>query len=382
MQPIYRTDPNYVLMKHLKKIALSVIAASVLSASCTAQKVVTADKKASAKTQALYANLQKLTDTYTLFGHQDDLAYGVGWKFENGRSDVKSVIGSYPAVYGWDIGHIELDSLKELDGVPFEMSRRFMVQVYERGGINTISWHSTNPVNGKSAWDTTEHSVKQLIPGGAKHTAFKNSLDKVAKFLVSLKTADGTMVPVIFRPFHEHTGSWFWWCKNTCTPEEFKSLWRFTVDYLTKTKKLNNLLFSYSSADFNSKEDFLEYYPGDEYIDVVGFDIYCFDNQEFFKAKLDKQLAILQEVAKEHHKIPALTETGYERVPMANWWTETLLPVLSKYNMAYALMWRNDRKEHFYAPYPGQVSADDFIRFYNHPKIMFQDKLTPLKIYK
>src|SRR5436190_18227416 len=72
-----------------------------------------ADKKATKETVALYNNLKKLLSKGFMFGHQDDLAYGVGWKYDAstssaGRSDIKDVTGDYPAVYGWELGHLEI----------------------------------------------------------------------------------------------------------------------------------------------------------------------------------------------------------------------------------------------------------------------------------
>src|SRR3954468_4860386 len=66
------------------------------------------DKNATKETINLYRNLKKLLNKGIMFGHQDDLAYGVGWKYEPGRSDIKDVTGDYPAVYGWELGRIEL----------------------------------------------------------------------------------------------------------------------------------------------------------------------------------------------------------------------------------------------------------------------------------
>ena len=61
-----------------------------------------------------------------MFGHQDDLAYGVGWKYEKGRSDIKDVTGDYPAVYGWELGHLEIDSPYNLDSVPFNTMQQLI----------------------------------------------------------------------------------------------------------------------------------------------------------------------------------------------------------------------------------------------------------------
>lgn len=85
-----------------------------------AQNSLLSDKAATKETQVLYSNMQKLAQTKTIFGHQDDLAYGMGWAYQKGRSDIKSVTGAYPGVYGWELGHLELDSAKNLDGVPFK----------------------------------------------------------------------------------------------------------------------------------------------------------------------------------------------------------------------------------------------------------------------
>ena len=88
---------------------------------------------------------------------------------------------------------------------------------------------------------------------------------------------------------------------------------------------------------------------------------------------MEKALGILTEVGKMKDKPIAITETGYEAIPDSTWWTETLLPVIRKYPISYVLVWRNAREKvtHYYAPYPGQTSAEDFVEFYNNPKTLF-----------
>jgi mannan endo-1,4-beta-mannosidase len=199
--------------------------------------------------------------------------------------------------------------------------------------------------------------------------------------MADLKGSQGEAIPILFRPFHELTGNWFWWCKNTSTPDEFKTLWQFTVDYLRKNKKLHNLLIVYSVADFDSEEQFLERYPGDDYADFIGFDNYCTKSVPYYQAKLDKRLTILDAIAARHHKLACLPETGYEQIPMTDWWTKVLLPTLSKHKVSYVMAWRNGRTDHYYAPYPGQASADDFIKFYSSQQTLFQNRLTPLGVY-
>lgn len=343
----------------------------------SAQNTLLSDKAVTKETQILYSNMHKLAQTNVIFGHQDDLAYGMGWAYEKGRSDIKSVTGSYPGVYGWELGHLELDSAKNLDGVPFKNIISYVKTVYSRGGINEFSWHFDDPVTGKTAWSTPTTTVKQIIPGGDHHAAYVKYLDKFAVFVNQLKGPNGEMIPIIFRPLHEHTGGWFWWGNKECTPEEYTTLWRFTVDYLRKDKKLHNLIIGYSAADYATEQDYLERYPGDNYVDIVGFDAYMAKDAAFFKTDLNNRYQILEKIATEHHKLPALTETGYQLIPDPNWWTQVLLPALKQYKTAYVLTWRNWKEDHYFAPYPGQASAADFEKFYADPKMIFQNKLKP-----
>ena len=341
----------------------------------------TSDPLATSETKALFYSMQRLVDAGVMFGHHDDTAYGVGWKYDKDSSDVKNVTGSYPAVYGWDLAKIEHDSTRDINGTPFELQKKLVKQVYERGGINTFCWHMDNPADGRSAWDTTHRTVADIIPGGAYHDVYVQYLDRAAKYLQELKGKDGEPIPILFRPFHELTGTWFWWCKNTSSPEEFKALWRFTIDYLHNAKKLHNLLIVYSVADFNSESDFLERYPGDNYADFIGFDNYCVKSLNVYQKNLNKRLGLIETIAAKHKKLSCLAETGYLNIPVADWWTKILLPTLIKHKTSFVLVWRNAGTEQFFAPYPGQKSAEDFKLFFASPHTMFQNRITPLAVY-
>ena len=182
------------------------------------------DDKATIETKNLYKNLSAMASNKTMFGHQDDLAYGVGWQYEDGRSDVLETAGSLPAVFGWDIGAIGLGHSVNLDSVPFHLMRKYIIDVFEKGGINTVSWHIYNPVTKKDSWADTEEpnpAVSQIISEGEYQEEYIEMLDRAADFFLSLKTADGKLVPVVFRPFHENNGDWFWWGAKHCTPLEY-----------------------------------------------------------------------------------------------------------------------------------------------------------------
>ncbi len=387
-------------MQNLMKNLLLVLPAFLVLFSCkgisqTASSIpVPVDKKATAETIALYKNLFRLKEKGYMFGQQDALAYGVNWKYEEGRSDIKDVTGDHPAVYGWDFGRIENNEAKDLDGVPFDKMREWMKQVYDRGGVNTVSWHVNNPLSGKDAWDNPSGTVASVLPGGSQHEKYKGWMDNAAEFLLTLKGSDGKAIPILYRPYHEFTGDWFWWCKNTTTPEQFKELWKFTVTYF-QGKGVHNLIYVYNTSNANvaTEADFMEYYPGDEWVDMVSFDIYQGGEGEKrykFLKETRNIVAIMEKVAREHNKLCAIAETGYEAVPDAKWWTGTLAEAIGDHKISYVLVWRNHGwnewmkppRMHYYGPYKGDVSEKDFTEFYNKKNTLFQSDVTKEKLYR
>lgn len=335
------------------------------------------------ETEKLYTNLFKVPEKGILFGHQDATLYGVGWKDEDNRSDVKSVCGDYPAVYGWEIGHLELGREDSLDSVGFRLIRKRIREAFERGGLNTISWHTNNPLTGGNTWDVSSREVvRSVLPGGEKHEFYRQWLDRVATFLNSLETEEHVKIPVLFRPYHEHTGSWFWWGQDLCTAEEYKALWKYTHDYFTQ-KGVDHVLYVYSSDVVSDSAAYFERYPGDEYVDILGFDCYHREAEagvEQYAANLNRILSMLTQEGKRRNKPIVLSETGAEALPMPQWWTEVLWKNIQAYPIVYALVWRNayDRDDHYFAPYPGQDSAEDFVAFYKEPRTLFQQEVKGL----
>ncbi len=196
------------------------------------------------------------------------------------------------------------------------------------------------------------------------------------------------MIPVIFRPFHELNGSWFWWGKNHCTPEELKKAYQFTVAYLRDEKNVHNLLYAYNTDRFSSEEEYLERYPGDEWADVLGFDIYQRGNDNAgFISDIDKMLGMLEKIAAGKNKIAALTEFGYNAVPDSIWWTQTFWKGIGNHHISYVLAWRNAGAKkggafEYYVPYKGQASAKDFMEFYKNKKAIFGKGIAKEKVYQ
>jgi mannan endo-1,4-beta-mannosidase len=349
------------------------------------------DTRATEETKALYHNLKKLSGIGILFGQQDALCYGVHGNSGDTACDVRDVTGSYPALYGFDIGHV-MDTVN-IDGVSFNKMIRWIKQGYARGGVITISWHEKNPITAGGAWDVAP-VVKKLLPGGDLHALWLERISKAGDFFRMLNDENNKPIPIIFRPYHEHNGDWFWWGKGNCAEEDYIALWRFTLCYLRDSMNIHNLLYAISpdrsrTPGIDQDTCFLYGYPGDEYVDILGVDNYWDVGRssdylrDITRAQQDSlfvgSLQTLVKLAAAKNKIPALTETGLAGVKEVNWFTDRILKPLKKDSLAakiaFVLVWRNGNAEHCYAPYPGHPAADDFIAFKNDPLILFGDEL-------
>ena len=337
------------------------------------QKDVVTSKVMTEETSELLNKLKDMPDRGYMIGHQDAKLYGTPWEFEDNRSDIRSICGDYPAMIAFEIGDIERGIAKRLVSVPFSKIREEAINHYKRGGVVSISWHANNPKTGSNSWDITGGNVVEtILEGGEHHASFISNLDIVADFFNSLISDEGVKVPVLFRPWHEHTGSWFWWGKDHCTSEQYKQLWDLTYRRMSE-KGVDNILYAYSSGS-TTKEEYIERYPSDEYIDLLGFDCYQVDqNPESYKTDMNNNLIFLTELSKEKNKPIAITETGFEGISDKKWWTEVLAPICEKYPVSYVLVWRNAREipEHYYAPFPGHISESDFVEFYKSDRSLF-----------
>jgi mannan endo-1,4-beta-mannosidase len=350
------------------------------------------DAAMSELTQELHDKLLNVKGKGFFFGMHDATGYGVGWNNDNDRCDIESVTGDYPAFAGWgaDYGITQIAR-----GEGFEDARYKIKLFHDLGGFNTLEWHAQNPYGGNYSWenhsDQTKSVVKAILPGGEKHQDFLTQLDNLAAFFNTLIDDDEKKIPLIFRPWHEHTGGWFWWGKGNCSEVDYISLWQFTVNYLSDKKGVNNLLYAYSPDKIDSREEYLYGYPGDEYIDVLGLDNYGDLRQHATNMpRFVNMLEILVSIATEKNKPAALTETGaftidgHATMPENDWFTEKLLKGIMSNEItrqiSYAMVWRNQSTSHFHAPYPGHPSVPDFLEFYNDPYTLFMFNTPKMKI--
>lgn len=339
------------------------------------------DSEATPETKDLYQKLQSISLSFrdqqkVLLGQQNAFNEGRGWVKHNNRlgspleSDMHKASGIHPAVYGLDfpeIGHWNKTAIVEN-----------IREVHKRGGIFTLSWHMPAFVNdGKgdgSFYDTTTQVVKHILPGGSHHQIFLKKLDEFVSFAIELKD-----VPIVFRPYHEHTGSWFWWGDKHCSRAEYIRLWHFTVNYF-KSKNVHNLLYAYSPSHINDK--YFEKYPGDNYVDILGVDVYfktfLKDIPDFGLNRLGewkKDVLTLMREADKRNKIPAITEIGNAGVHIENFWTdyfgwpleregvEQITSDLPERGIAYIMLWGNGNNkdpEGFYGTFPGHKQNENF----------------------
>jgi mannan endo-1,4-beta-mannosidase len=133
------------------------------------------------------------------------------------------------------------------------------------------------------------------------------------------------------------------------------------------------------------KKSYLYGYPGDDYVDILGYDNYMDvgitwnkKSQQEQLADLVKGLRTVSDLAKEKKKVAALTETGLEGVTNPNWFTQTILTPLKAnpdIKLSFFMVWRNANTKHHYAPYPGHRSVDDFLVFFKDPFTLFESDI-------
>jgi len=170
--------------------------------------------------------------------------------------------GHWPALIGLDYAEFRTGGLDHM------VVNSLAIDYARKGGLVTISAHLYNPANSRGGGlrDKGVELETLLTPGHETHARWMHELDILATGLAELQDAG---VVVLWRPFHEVNGDWFWWGGKK--RETFIRVWRHMFEYFTKTKGLNNLLWVYGP---NHGKHTADYYAGDAYVDIVGLDAY------------------------------------------------------------------------------------------------------------
>ena len=205
-----------------------------------------------------------------------------------------------PSVMGFDLG---LNTIPRNPSPLIKLARPHA----DAGGLVTVSMHPRNPWT-EGSYDDREHGdFEELFQqGNPVQERWRQTLDQAARILKALQREE---IAVLWRPLHEANGYWFWWCGGgegtPITPEQYRKLWHDMKEYFTEQHQLHNLIWVYSANAKTAPEVLspMEFYPGDEAVDIVGLDYYGPD-----VAKLN-QFGSYDEIVRSG-KIIALTEFG------------------------------------------------------------------------
>ena len=364
------------------------------------------DGNAINQTASLYAYLKGIgTSNYVIYGHQNDTHHKAFLTNSGTNSDTKDITGSIAGVCGIDGLSLTGSELSLPQGQTdlVTAAANVSINAAKEGSIVSLSAHMPNfdlvakkgLVNGNYDYsgytpDTTSGNVVQrIMPGGDLNKVYTGYLDLIANYGSKLQDQG---IPVLFRPFHENNGSWFWWGAAYCDSAAYKNLYKYTVDYLRDVKNIHNFLYVYSpGGPFESEDAYLDRYPGDNYVDILGFDMYD-DNpaagDNTWLNSFKNTMNVVDNIAKAHNKLSAVTEVGIRDTPSMNGmkvsgnstpdWFNDILNAVSGTNMSYFMTWANFSEQNFYEPYmvsstKGQEMVNNFINFYNKEDSVFAD---------
>jgi len=318
----------------------------------------------------------------TLFGHHEGMLYGIKWKELDNMSDTKLAIGKHPQLSGYELSGIEKNAPKNINGIPFVIIKKSIKENYNKNGVSIFTWHMDNPFNDGDSWNVNNVDLNELLPGGKYHEKYKQNMNSFVKFMKSLEIGD-FKDKILFRPFHEANGKWFWWGQLTYNNDEaFRKLWMWTNRYIKSFPKLKDLQFVYSTDRVKTKEEYLSRCVlNEDVVDLLAFDSYQVDDAEkdSFKNALSLSCSIVAEIAEENGLPYAISEIGYDQIPDKNWWTETLEPMINEYNFKFVMLWRNagyltkTHKYHYYIPFKGDISYNNFVDFAKNSKLVWRE---------
>ena len=190
---------------------------------------------------------------------------------------VEKLTGLYPAVFGQDFG---FSAAGTWDGINFRQQVvDEAIRRHNDGFIITLMWHAVRPIDEEPVdfsrsiqGKLSEQQWTDLLtPGTEIHERWKSQVDVIAFFLKQLREA---AVPVLWRPYHEMNGGWFWWGKRT-GEMGYRKLYRMLFERFTNFHRLNNLLWVFNANEVRANVDpYHLYYPGDDVVDVLATDVY------------------------------------------------------------------------------------------------------------
>lgn len=237
---------------------------------------------ASPEARALLHMLYQISGNHTLTGQHNFAA-----EQEFSTNVFAIYTGKTPAIYGTDLG-FSVDGDKDSAYVRHQ-SVQELVKQFHAGHVIAICWHEVPPTmdepvtfRGQIQSHITDQQFEDLLtPGTSVNKHWLAQVDVIAEYLKELQDAH---VPVLWRPFHEINGDWFWWNGHRGDAAHgTKQLFRMMFDRLVNFHHLTNLLWVWNpDQPARADRQFVDYFPGLEYVDVLGFDCYGAFQQSFY----------------------------------------------------------------------------------------------------
>ncbi len=338
--------------------------------------------EASEKTKILYNNLRIIQQSdQFLFGQEffNSFRYSSGSAHgDKEYSDSKAVTGSHPAVLGSDF-HYYLDKSDTERGYHTEAVK----WAYQQGYVITFDWHISG--RGTTTYEyreETKNLVNNIVNDVNGDRAWLyEQFDKVIDIINNDLVVDNERIPIVFRPWHEMTGGWFWWGSAATTPANYQALFKLTVDYFKE--RTTSVLFCWSP---NSPLTNQNHFPGKEYVDILGIDAY-----EVTSSSLRSNLAYLTDVAQANDRVAVFSETGNRTSDGHNaavYWNDVVLPAImgdptgKSKRIAWVLTWINSSWSFPYVPHAGSPASakQSFIAFKNSASVLFGDEIANMYV--
>ena len=252
------------------------------SARCAQTESAPVNPHASPEARALLHYLYSMSGKYTLTGQHNYPNVGATW-----TDRALDLTGKYPAVYGQDFGFQTGEDKDSILGRPAMVEEA--IRQYRNGAIVTLTWHAVRPVDDEPVsfresvqGHLTDFEWRELLtPGTTLNKRWCAQVDVIAGYLKQLQEAH---VPILWRPYHEVNGSWFWWGGRK-GKDGSAALYRQLFDRLVNRHKLNNLIWVWNAnapGSGGGPGPYADYFPGSDVADVLSVDIYGGFEQAFY----------------------------------------------------------------------------------------------------
>ncbi len=364
----------------MKNKIIASFAAIALSGIMSAQ----VNPNATQKVKNLYGNLKEVAwdSKGILFGQEFFNSFRWTDNSDDPNvSDVKTVTGKHPAVLGQDFEYYNTKPQPEVDRHTTAVKR-----AYELGCVVTFDYHMASKYHTGTVYQTGGDQYLMYNIGEQKDdygevTWLNSQLDKAITIINSLD------MPIVFRPWHEMNGNWFWWgSKAYGGATSYKKMYQYTVNYVNA--RTNNVLWEWSpNSPFDSS-----YYPGDNYVDVVGVDMYDQGNPGY--STFDAMVTQLEQVSDfswNHNKIPVFAEVGNRIFSAPDQYPDWFFDINTKlqasnrgFKIAWMLTWINQSWGNPpYVPHSGSTanSKAGFNKFTNMSTTLMQTDAATRDMY-